>query len=248
LPELPPILTVSSGLPLEREITLKNRQITPNILQLTEAHFVNAYLVREEDGFTLIDTGLGRGAKAFVTAAREGGAPIVRVALTHGHADHAGAVDKLKALLGDVTIYLGDLDARILAGEPVITGKKRGSWAKLTSTPDVLLTGEERIGSLQVIPCPGHTPGHMAFLDPRESVLFGGDTFTTYWRTEIPNRLRQRFPLAAMGTQDRDTIISSAKTLADIESLALAIGHGPVVHLPQSAMRAAIRRAEAARA
>src|SRR5215467_830381 len=187
---------------------MKITHLTDDLLQLTQARFVNAYLVREDDGFTLIDTGLGRGAEAFVAAAHEAGAPIVRIALTHAHSDHAGAVDALRQLLGDTaTIYLGDQDARVLEGEPIITGKRRGSWAELETRPDVRLMGGERIGSLEVVSSPGHTPGHMAFLDTRERWLFAGDTFTSYVRTEIPNRLLQPFPLAAFGTQDREAIV-----------------------------------------
>lgn len=228
---------------------MKIRHLTEDVLQLTEARFVNAYLVREDDGFTLIDTGLGRSAAAIATAAVKAGSPIVRIALTHAHTDHAGAVDRLKQLLnGMPTVYLGEPDARVLDGDPVITGKRRGSWASLESKPDVRLVGGERIGSLEVIATPGHTPGHMAFLDTRGRWLFAGDTFTSYWRTEIPNRLLQPFPLAALGTQDREGIIASAVALADLAPAALAVGHGPVVRLPATAMRDAIRRAGGAQA
>jgi hypothetical protein len=33
--------------------------VTPNLTQLTRLHFVNAYLVREDDGLTLVDTTTG---------------------------------------------------------------------------------------------------------------------------------------------------------------------------------------------
>ena len=83
----------------------------------------------------------------------------------------------------------------------------------------------------------------MAFLDTRERWLFAGDTFTSYVRTEIPNRLFQPFPLAALGTQDREAIVATAAALADLDPFVLAPGHGPVVRRPREAMRAAIRRA-----
>jgi glyoxylase-like metal-dependent hydrolase (beta-lactamase superfamily II) len=223
---------------------MKIRRLTDSVLQLTEARFVNAYLLREDDGFTLIDTGLGRGAKTFIAAARDAGAPIVRIALTHPHADHAGALDALHELLGDrATVYLGDLDGRVLDGEQILTGKRRGSWAKLSTKPDVRLRGGERIGRLEVVSCPGHTPGHVAFLDTRDRWLFAGDTFTSYWRTEVPNHILQPFPFATLGTQDGNGIVISAAALASLEPLALAVGHGPVVRQPQEQMSAAIRRA-----
>jgi hypothetical protein len=40
--------------------------ITDNLIQLTRLHFVNAFLVREDDGFTLIDTTTGGGAEALI--------------------------------------------------------------------------------------------------------------------------------------------------------------------------------------
>jgi glyoxylase-like metal-dependent hydrolase (beta-lactamase superfamily II) len=223
---------------------MKIRQLNEHVLQLTRYRFVNAFLVREDDGFTLVDTGLPGAADALVEAARSAGGEIRRIALTHGHQDHAGSLDALRAKLGDtVEVALSDLDARETAGEHVIQEKRRGSWATLSTTPDLRLAGGERIGSLEVVATPGHTPGHVAFLDTRDRTLFAGDTFTSYVRTEIPNRGRQPFPLAAMGTQDRDRIVESARALRALDPALLLVGHGPAVREPGRAMDAAIARA-----
>ena len=223
---------------------MKTVRVTDNLTQLDRLHFVNAYLVREPDGFTLVDTTLSGAAAALISAARAAGGSIRRIALTHGHSDHAGSLDALRAELGDgVEIYLGELDARIHAGEHVVEGKLRGSWPKKVQTrPDVRLMGGERIGSLEVIPSPGHTPGHTAFLDTRDRALIAGDAFTSYVRVEIPNRLLQLFPLAAMGTQDAAGSVESARALRTLDASILAVGHGPAVRAPAAAMDAAIRR------
>ena len=40
---------------------MKTVTVTPNLTQLTRFRFVNAFLVREDDGFTLVDTTLPKG-------------------------------------------------------------------------------------------------------------------------------------------------------------------------------------------
>ena len=108
------------------------RPVTENLTQLTRLRLVNAYLVREDDGFTLVDTTLGGQADALIDAARDAGGAIRRIALTHGHGDHVGSLDQLKERLGDsVEVLMPELDARIHAGEKVVEGKLPGSWPEL---------------------------------------------------------------------------------------------------------------------
>lgn len=226
-------------------------QLTPvgdNIIQLRRVHFVNAYLVREGDEFTLVDTTIGGGADALIAAAQAAGAPIRRIALTHGHSDHVGSLDALKQRLGDsVEVLMPELDARIHAGEKVVDGKLTGSWPKkLDTVPDVRLTGGERIGSLEVIPSPGHTPGHVAFLDTRDRTMIAGDVYTSYGRVAVTSEFYWRFPLATMGTQDKAKDIESARSLRALDPSVLVVGHGPVVRQPGAAMDAAIARAQRA--
>ena len=52
---------------------MRVRQLTPNLIQLTRLRFVNEFLVREDDGFTLVDTTVARGGDALLAAARNAG-------------------------------------------------------------------------------------------------------------------------------------------------------------------------------
>ena len=222
---------------------MKARPVTPNLIQLTRLRLVNAYLVREDDGFTLVDTTIGGQADALIAAARDAGGEIRRIALTHGHGDHVGSLDQLKQRLGAVEVLMPELDARIHAGEKVVEGKLPGSWPKLQTVPDVRLQAADRVGSLEVIASPGHTPGHVAFIDTRDRSLIAGDTFTTVRRPEVASHRNLRFPLAAMATWDGAKTLESAHALRALDPAVLVAGHGGPLRDPGAAMDAAIARA-----
>jgi glyoxylase-like metal-dependent hydrolase (beta-lactamase superfamily II) len=67
---------------------------------------VNVWLLRESDGWTVIDTGTSDdGARAVwdqILAGTLSGAPIVRLVATHGHTDHVGLAGWLHDLAGGV--------------------------------------------------------------------------------------------------------------------------------------------------
>ena len=220
----------------------------PEVTRINLWGLVNAYLVREPDGLTLIDTTLPQGAKRILAAAKDLGAPIRRIALTHAHGDHIGALDRLHAELPEAEVIISTRDARLLAkdrtldpGEPQI--KLRGGYPGAETRPTRTVADGEMVGSLRVIANPGHTPGHVAFLDERDRTLFCGDTLSTLGGMATSARLNPRFPLIFMGTWSRPMVLDSARALRALDPARLAPGHGRIVERPAAEMDAAIARA-----
>jgi glyoxylase-like metal-dependent hydrolase (beta-lactamase superfamily II) len=193
---------------------------------------VNAFLVQEEDGLTLVDTGLKGSEKKILAAAADLGAPIVRIALTHAHGDHMGSLDALAAELPEAEVLISARDAILLGGDTTLqageSGKLRGSYPGAKTKPTRTIADGEAVGSLEVHDCPGHTPGHVAFLDGRDKTLYCGDVFSTLFGVYTTARANPLFPLPTMSTWDREKELESAIHLRTLEPNALAPGHGPV--------------------
>lgn len=121
--------------------------------------------------------------------AEHGLKPVVAVN-THGHFDHTLGVEHLKQRYGiPFALGAGDrflLDAAAAGGS--VFGVKVGAMP--TAEIDLAATPEVRFGDtvLQVIPTPGHTPGHVALYDPVSKALFTGDTLfrESIGRTDLP--------------------------------------------------------------
>ncbi|HJZ48779.1 MAG TPA: MBL fold metallo-hydrolase [Roseiflexaceae bacterium] len=224
-----------------------------NLIQLTRFPVlfpVNCYLVREDDGFTLIDTALPGSAPAILAVAQAHGGPIRRIVLTHAHMDHVASLDALHATLPDAEVLISARDARFLRGERSLDdgemqGKLRGSYQTCATRPTRELAPGDRIASLEAIAAPGHTPGHMAFYDTRDHALIAGDAFQTRGGVAVSGTLRPLFPFVAIATWHAPTALASARALRALEPSCLAIGHGVVLTAPLPAMDQAI--ADAAR-
>lgn len=221
------------------------RHLTDNLIQITALRTINAYLVREDDGFTLIDTlTIGWGDDLY-RIARDADGSITRIALTHGHADHAGSLDSLMSEVreGETKVFMPPEDARVLAGDRDGFGRLHGIWPRVKTTPDVHLEDGDRVGSLEVVASPGHTPGHVAFRDTRDNSLIAGDAYTSLGGVAVPNRVLQRFPVSSLGTWDRSRALASAHRLRELEPTLLVVGHGKARPDPLAAMDRALARA-----
>ena len=209
---------------------------------------VNAYLVAEDDGLTLIDTTVTGSEKPILAAAERLGAPIRRIVLTHAHSDHVGSLDALAAQLPDAEVLISEREARLLRKDKSLEPEEpqdrpKGGFPGTETQPTGRFEPGDTIGSLEVLAAPGHTPGHVALLDLRDETLFCGDAFSTLGGVATSAKVNPLFPLPALATWHKPTALDSARSLRTREPRALAPGHGKVVEDPAAAMDAAIAKA-----
>ena len=233
---------------------MRIKELGTNLIQITKwpvAFPINCYLVQEEDGLTLVDSTISSPGEDVAALAKRLGKPLRRVALTHAHGDHVGGVVGLRTMFPGVEVSISERDGHLLAGDKALLPTEpqtpvKGSFVKIDWQPDRLLKPGDRVGSLEVVASPGHTPGHVAFFDVRDKALIAGDAFQTRGGIAVSGDLRLLFPFVAMATWNKPAALTSAKALRALNPALLAIGHGEAISDPGAAMDQAIESARKA--
>jgi glyoxylase-like metal-dependent hydrolase (beta-lactamase superfamily II) len=220
-------------------------QLTDTLTQLTRLRAVNCFLLAEGDGLTLIDANLGGSAEDILAAAAAIGKPITRVALTHAHDDHVGSLDAVMEQLPGVDLLVASREERLRQGDNTNepgekSGNGFGTFTKSRTPATRTFAAGERIGSLEVFATPGHTPGHVSFLDTRDRSLIAGDAFKTLGGFAHTGRIHPGFPLPGFASWDRATAKESARALAALKPTLMVVGHGNAARDPADAMARAV--------
>jgi glyoxylase-like metal-dependent hydrolase (beta-lactamase superfamily II) len=165
----------------------------------TRPGHVHAYLLPGEDGWIVVDTGIGlpEAKDSWQAELRQAGGPVAAVFVTHFHPDHIGAAADLHELT-DAPVYEGTLDyaqCELVWGNPAWSERLR-DWFELHGAPDdvtaelvgqssvyrpfiryqrdpVLVRAGEHLDGWELVAAPGHADGQLCLL--KDGVLVAAD-------------------------------------------------------------------------
>jgi len=156
------------------------------------AYETNCYIIRrnsETAACLIIDPGIE--AEPSVRFLEKQGLNPIAVVLTHGHIDHIGGLEALRAKYPDIKVHIHKLDSDMLTGQKSNLSELMGP-AFTTKPADILLEEYDSIKEagieLEVLHTPGHTPGGICLYEKNEGILFVGDTLFagSIGRTDFP--------------------------------------------------------------
>jgi glyoxylase-like metal-dependent hydrolase (beta-lactamase superfamily II) len=165
----------------------------------TRPGHVHAYLLPGDDGWTLVDTGIGTpdAKETWAAELEQAGGRVATVFVTHFHPDHVGAAADLHELTG-ARVVQGALDyaqCELVWGNPAWT-ERLVDWFQLHGAPDdvtaelvgqsavyrpfiryqrdpILVESGEHVDGWELIAAPGHADGQLCLL--RDGVLVAAD-------------------------------------------------------------------------
>lgn len=169
----------------------------------------------------------GGDVERILAALHELGVTVEKILLTHGHIDHAGGAADLRAALereGGAAVPVEGPDQRdafLLDGLAEqgrtfgVEGAKRVQPARWLAEGDTVSIGGHEFS---VRHCPGHTPGHIVFINAAHGLALVGDVI---FRGSVG---RTDFPYG-----DHEALIASIrdKILTLPDETVFICGHGP---------------------
>lgn len=180
----------------------------------------NAYIAWKEGSTSAVAIDPGGVASEMADTLAENGLWLEAILLTHAHLDHIEGVATLVARTG-APIYLHPAD-RLLYDNVQRQAEKFGLQVEEQPPIDHELADGDKLQlaglDLEVIHLPGHSPGHVIFVLPKEGAAFVGDVVFhgSIGRTDLPGG-----NMADLINGIREHVL----TLPD--ETALYSGHGP---------------------
>lgn len=206
-------------------------------------NLVNMLLLENDDGWTLVDTGVGSSAgrvRDALEALGSGPEDLKRIFVTHQHGDHAGGLKGILEWSPRAEVGATAHEAGVISGRRPLDPSSNAflRYMSRSAEPPSVPVGKvlregDLVSGFRLISTPGHTPGHVSLLRDADGLLLTADAFG---RLPLGLRIGVRKAFCVDPPQARR---SAAKLLGeDFSTVVLA--HGPVM---RSGARAALRDA-----
>jgi glyoxylase-like metal-dependent hydrolase (beta-lactamase superfamily II) len=148
---------------------------------------ISVLLLENDDGWTLVDTGLASSVgriRDALGALGSGPEDLKRIFLTHQHNDHTGGLPGLLEWAPHAEVGASPHEAEVVSGRrgldpqsnPVLRFLARNAELPPVPVTTVLREGDF-VSGFRVIATPGHTPGHVSLLRDGDGLLFTADAF-----------------------------------------------------------------------
>jgi hydroxyacylglutathione hydrolase len=166
----------------------------------------NSYLFRRDGSDRALIVDPGDEPDKLLGAIEGLGVTLDGILLTHTHFDHVGAVAPVARATG-AEVWVPELEAFVLADiNSFVPWPGFGPFESYDA--EHTLNGGERLElagfEIDVLPTPGHSPGHVTFSVPDEDAIFSGDVLfqQSIGRTDLPGG-------------DHDTLLDSIRMLVE---------------------------------
>jgi len=197
---------------------------------------INAFLIREEGGVAVFDSGhKPMGPKLREAAAQLGGA--TRVILGNAHPDHRGGArgvgapvqchaDERADVEGDGGLHYFDYGKLPVLARP-LTPRLMSAWDDGPLEVAATLAEGDRVGDFEVVHLPGHGPGCIGLWRESDRLALSNDCFALF-DPALPRPGRPRIPHPAFNWST-DRCRESVTKLAALEPATCWPGHyGPL--------------------